>query len=56
MDVRKIGVREIQDVELSEDQLSSVSGGKHIVDKASPVLMNVCAHGDHDRSATVTVR
>jgi hypothetical protein len=35
------GVAEAVTTELREEQLSSVSGGKHIVDNASPVLMNL---------------
>jgi hypothetical protein len=37
--------------ELSEEQLSSVCGGKG---KASPVLMQACATGTHIREATIT--
>jgi bacteriocin-like protein len=40
--------------ELSEEQLSSVSGGKHKIAKASPVLMAACATGMHLREATIT--
>jgi len=40
--------------ELSDEQLSSVSGGKHHVPKASPVLMKACATGPHLREATIT--
>jgi type VI protein secretion system component Hcp len=54
MDTRKIDLRgKAQDVELSEEQLSSVSGGK-AHDKASPVLMKACATGEHLREATIT--
>jgi type VI protein secretion system component Hcp len=57
MDMRKIYPRaKAGDVELSEERLSSVSGGKHVVDKASPVLMKACATGEHLREATITVR
>ncbi len=38
-------------MELSEEQLSSVCGGKG---KASPVLMQACATGTHIREATIT--
>jgi bacteriocin-like protein len=57
MDLRKIDLRtEAQQVdaatiELSDEQLSSVSGGKG---KASAVLMKACAHGEHIREATIT--
>jgi bacteriocin-like protein len=39
--------------ELSEEQLSSVSGGKG---NASPALMKACATGTHIREVTITVR
>lgn len=39
-------------LELSDEQLSSVSGGKG---KASPVLMKSCAKGVHLREATITM-
>ena len=38
-------------MELSDEQLSSVSGGKG---KASAVLMKACATGVHFREATIT--
>jgi bacteriocin-like protein len=62
MDLRKIDLRtkaqgvgassEAVTTELSEEQLSSVSGGKG---KASAVLMKACATGTHLREATITV-
>ena len=39
-------------LELSEEELSSVSGGDH---KASPVLRKACATGTHMREATIVV-
>jgi bacteriocin-like protein len=61
MDLHKIDLRteahsvgassEAVTTELSEEQLSSVSGGKG---KASPVLMKACATGTHIREATIT--
>jgi len=61
MNLRKIDLRtkahsvgassEAVTTELSEEQLSSVSGGKG---KASPVLMKACATGTHIREATIT--
>jgi hypothetical protein len=61
MDLRKIDLRnkahsvgassEAVAMELSDEQLSSVSGGKG---KASAVLMKACAHGEHLREATLT--
>lgn len=57
MDLGKIDLRtnaqnvEAATIELSDEQLSSVSGGKG---KASPVLMKACAHGEHLRQATIT--
>jgi len=61
MNLRKIDLR-IEDhsvkassepvtTELSEEKLSSVSGGK---DRASPVLMKACATGQHIREVTIT--
>jgi bacteriocin-like protein len=47
-------VAETVTTELSEEQLSSVSGGKHVITKASPVLMKACATGEHLREATIT--
>jgi bacteriocin-like protein len=60
MDLRKIdlrtkahsvGVSEAVTTELSDEQLSSVSGGKG---NASPMLMKACATGTHIREATIT--
>lgn len=57
MDMRKTDLRaKAGDVELCEERLSSVSGGKHAIDKASPVLMKACATGEHLKEATITVR
>jgi type VI protein secretion system component Hcp len=38
---------ETTDVPLPESELEKVAGGVHNVDKASPVLMKVCASGEH---------
>ena len=61
MDLRNIDLRnkahsvgassEAATMELSNEQLSSVSGGKG---KASAVLMKACARGEHLREATIT--
>ena len=56
MNLRKIDLRSKAhgggaSSELSEEQLSSVTGGKG---KASPVLMKACATGAHIREATIT--
>jgi hypothetical protein len=57
MEMRKIDLRaKAEDAELSEKQLWSVSGGKHNIPKALPVLMKACATGEHIREATITVR
>lgn len=63
MDLRKIDLRtapehigtpfEAATIELSEEQLSSVCGGKGHA-KASAVLMSACATGVHLREATIT--
>jgi len=63
MDLRKTGLRtkthsigassEAVTTEFSEEQLSSVSGGKG---NASPALMKACATGTHIREVTITVR
>ena len=56
MDLRNIDLRtkaqavaEAATMELSDEQLSSVSGGK-----AAAVLMKACATGVHIREATIT--
>ena len=58
MDLRNIDLRiktqaiaETATMELSDEQLSSVSGGKG---KAATVLMKACATGVHIREATIT--
>ena len=43
---------EAQDA-LTESALEQVAGG-HVVDKASPVLMQVCATGTHIKEATIS--
>jgi len=49
---RSVGVSsEAVTTELSDEQLSSVSGGKG---NASPMLMKACATGTHIREATIT--
>ena len=60
MDLRNIdlttkaqGVAEAPATELSEEQLSAVSGGNG---KAAPSLMKACATGAHYREATITIR
>jgi hypothetical protein len=63
MDLRKIDLRteaqhlgtqfEAPTTELSEEQLSSVCGGKGHA-KATAVLMSACATGVHLREATIT--
>jgi type VI protein secretion system component Hcp len=39
---------------LSEQALEQTVGGTHMVDKASPVLMQACATGTHLKEATTT--
>jgi type VI protein secretion system component Hcp len=39
---------------LDEKQLDTVTGGTKSVDKASPVLMQSCATGEHIKTATIT--
>jgi bacteriocin-like protein len=61
MDLRNINLRnkahsvqassEAATIELSNEQLSSVSGGKG---KASPTLMKACARGEHLSQAKIT--
>ena len=59
MDLRKIDLRteaqhvDAATIELSDEQLSSVSGGKG---KASAGLMKACATGTHLLQATITCR
>ena len=60
MDLRNIDLRataqrktQATTFELSDEQLSSVSGGKG---KASVGLMNACATGQHILSATIICR
>jgi len=55
MEVRSIDLEsKAQDVELSEEQLSSASGG-HKITKLVPVLTKACATGKHLLEATITV-
>jgi len=53
MEVRSIDL-ESKAQELSEEQLSSVSGG-HKITKLVPVLTKSCATGKHLLEATITV-
>ena len=52
-EIPKVGQAAQQGTELAESELEQVAGG-HVVDKASPVLMQACATGTHIKEATIT--
>jgi type VI protein secretion system component Hcp len=44
----------LKDEPITEQALEQVVGGTHLVDKASPVLMQACATGVHLKAGTIT--
>lgn len=53
---KSAGIRNLKAKSLSAKQARGVKGGSfvHVVDKASPVLLQYCANGTHMKEATIT--